>query len=48
MGDCMLAAGFVSYLGAFDQARNILYCAVALVWGPGCPARPPSCFHGLL
>lgn len=33
VGDCMLASGFVSYVGAFDQAnRDILWKGV---WTPG-------------
>lgn len=33
VGDCMLASGFVSYVGAFDQAnRDILW---KNVWTPG-------------
>ena len=33
VGDCMLASGFVSYVGAFDQAnRDILWKSV---WTPG-------------
>lgn len=33
VGDCMLASGFVSYVGAFDQAnRDVLW---KNVWTPG-------------
>lgn len=35
VGDCMLASGFVSYVGAFDQGnRDILWKSV---WTPGEP-----------